>query len=117
MLDNIAQQGYNFQKLRRSTYTPQTVAFSSNKETTSYYEALNEDDYKLQDLLFDPIGFSAAAEKDSMYYNLHPYLILMHASKMKQQPLHHTNQTTDLQTRAYYATVALLQPFPVPILP
>jgi len=69
LLENISQQRYDFQEFRKSTYTPQTVAFSSNKETTSYYEALNENDYKLQDLLLDPIAFSIAGKKDTMYYS------------------------------------------------
>ena len=35
----------------------------------SYYEALHEEDYKIQELSADPISFSAAAEKDTMYYH------------------------------------------------
>ena len=72
LLENISQQGYDFQEFRKSTYIPQTVAFSSSKErtSTSSYEALHEDDYKLQDLLLESIAFSAAAEKDTMYYSL-----------------------------------------------
>ena len=65
LLENISHQGYDFQEFRKSTYTPQTVAFSS----TSYYEALHKEDYKLQDLLLDPIAFSAATEKNAMYYS------------------------------------------------
>ena len=39
MLENIAQQDYVFQEFIRPTYTPQTVAFNSTKDTLSYYEA------------------------------------------------------------------------------
>ena len=104
MLENVPQQEYNFQEFRKSTYTPQKVAFFSNKETTStsYYEVLHEDDYKLQDLLFDPIAFSAAAEKDTMYYNPHPYLILMHTSKNE------TTTTTSYQSNNWSPNAGIL---------
>ena len=37
--------------------------------STSYYEALQEDDYELKDLLLDPIAFSAVVENYTMYYS------------------------------------------------
>jgi len=37
--------------------------------TATYYEALHEEDFKLQDDMKDPIGFKASTDPDTMYYH------------------------------------------------
>jgi len=37
--------------------------------TATYYEALNEEDFKLQDDMKDPIRFKASADPDTMYHH------------------------------------------------
>ena len=69
-LQSVAQQDLNFDRrahkpapyqLPRDT-PPQTIAFSS------YYDALHQDDFKIQDELQDPIYFQAQLDKDTFYY-------------------------------------------------
>ena len=70
MLDSVAQQDLEFHDFHRDYYVPQTVAFDATEDKSQvYYEALHEEDYKIQTLLEDPIVFSVAAEKDTMYYH------------------------------------------------
>ena len=38
-------------------------------EPESYYEALHEDDYVLQEKMMDPIAFKANGDPDNMYYH------------------------------------------------
>ena len=45
------------------TFEPQTIAFNS------YYEAMHEEDYELQDQMTDPIAFLATNNKDTSYYH------------------------------------------------
>ena len=54
-LQNVSQQ--------HLTFEPQTIAFNS------YYEAMHEDDYELQDQMTDPIAFLATNNKDTLYYH------------------------------------------------
>ena len=54
-LQNVSQQSLTFE--------PQTIAFSI------YYEAMHEDDCKLQDQMNDPIAFLTTTNKDTLYYH------------------------------------------------
>ena len=54
-LESVSQQTLTFE--------PQTITCSS------YYEAMYEDDYELQDQMNDPIAFLATANKDTFYYH------------------------------------------------
>jgi hypothetical protein len=36
---------------------------------SSYYDALHEDDYEIQDKMMDPIAFKASTDPDTMYYH------------------------------------------------
>ena len=45
------------------TFESQTIAFNS------YYEAMYEEDYELQDQMTDPIAFLATNNKDTLYYH------------------------------------------------
>ena len=70
MLDSVAQQDLEFYDFHRDYYVPQTVAFNATEDKSQvYYEALHEEDYKIQKSVSDPIAFSAAAQKDTMYYH------------------------------------------------
>ena len=70
MLDSVAQQDLEFHDFHRDCYVPQTVTINTTEDKSQvYYEALHEEDYKIQELLADPIAFSTAAEKDTMYYH------------------------------------------------
>jgi len=40
-----------------------------SRYTATYYEALHEEDFKLQDDMKDPIGFKASTNPDTMYYH------------------------------------------------
>ena len=58
-----------FHDFYRDEYIPQTCAFSANiASTPSYYEALHQDDFKLQDDLSDPITFLATTDGDILHY-------------------------------------------------
>ena len=70
-LQSVAQQDLNFDRRahKPAPYQlprdapPQTIAFSS------YYDALHQDDFKIQDELQDPIYFQAQLDKDTLYYH------------------------------------------------
>ena len=69
MIDSVAQQDLEFHDIYRNDYVPQTVVFiATDDKSQVYYEALHEEDCKIQELLADPIAFSAAEEKYMMYY-------------------------------------------------
>ena len=57
-LDSVAQQDLNFDSVG-----PQTIFFSS------YFDALHQDDYKLQDDLVNPIACQATLAKDTLHYS------------------------------------------------
>eukprot|EP00957_Ditylum_brightwellii_P131213 10007622-Ditylum_brightwellii.AAC.1 len=37
--------------------------------TAEYYDAMHEDDYRIQDLMQDPIAFEASTDPDTLYYH------------------------------------------------
>ena len=51
------------QSVSQHHLTFETIAFNS------YYEAMHEDDYELQDQMTDPIAFLATNNKDTLYYH------------------------------------------------
>ena len=44
------------------------IAMQGTEEDDPYYDALHEEDYKLQDNMIDPIAFKASGDPDTMYY-------------------------------------------------
>ena len=70
-LQSVAQQDLTFYHLVHqpapyqllSDAPPQTITFST------YYDALHQDDYLIQDDIQDPIYFQAQLDKDTLYYN------------------------------------------------
>ena len=70
-LQSVAQQDFTFDHRvhQPAPYQlppnapPQTIAFST------YYDALHQDDYLIQDELQDPIYFQDQLDKDAVYYN------------------------------------------------
>ena len=68
-LDSVEQQDLEFHDFHRDGYIPQTCAFNTNIAlTTAYYEALHQDDFKLQDDISDPIAFLATTDGDTLHY-------------------------------------------------
>ena len=71
-LDSVAQEDLDFQDFSRKQYTPQTCTFTATHlESTSthvYYEALYQDDFRIQDDLNDPIAFLAFTDGDTLHY-------------------------------------------------
>eukprot|EP00957_Ditylum_brightwellii_P021149 1594150-Ditylum_brightwellii.AAC.1 len=37
--------------------------------TAEYYDAMHKDDYRIQDLMQDPIAFKASTNSDTLYYH------------------------------------------------
>ena len=68
-LESVEQQDLEFHDFHRDEYIPQTCAFNANiVSTPAYYQALHQDDFKLQDDLSDPIAFLATTDGDTLHY-------------------------------------------------
>ena len=58
-----------FHDFHRDEYIPHTCAFNANiASIPAYYEALHQDDFKLQDDLSDPIAFLATTDSDTIHH-------------------------------------------------
>ena len=57
-LDSVAQHDLNFDSVG-----PHTISFSSS------FDALHQDDYKLQDDMVNPIAFQDTLDNDTLYYS------------------------------------------------
>ena len=63
----------NINAASNSTYTTRYGRKVNKPETyvarSVYYDAMHEDDYKIQDVMQDPIAFVATSDEDTMYYH------------------------------------------------
>ena len=72
--EQVEAQSPNLRRSTRTRKPPERLietydAFvTSLEDPSSYYDALHQDDYKLQDEMCDPIAFLAKTDEDTIYY-------------------------------------------------
>ena len=65
----MAQQDIEFHYFHHDEYIPQTCTFNANIASTPvYYEALPQDDFKLQDDFSGSIGFLTTTDGNTLHY-------------------------------------------------
>jgi hypothetical protein len=61
MLDSVQQEGMAFATER--------IDMQGEEAEERYYDAMHEDEYRIQDEMTDPIAFLAKADEDTMYFH------------------------------------------------
>jgi hypothetical protein len=61
MLESVQQEGLAF--------AAESVHIQGEEAEERYYDAMHEDEYRIQDEMTDPIAFLAKADEDKMYFH------------------------------------------------